>query len=87
MNHLDASTQRILLDIQHGRVPEPDVLTDSLLLMAVRENAVDQEEARELIEWDLATIAEFLALRLESVGLLSRDQVQTLLSNQVASIH
>lgn len=87
MNQIDASTQRILLEIESGRVPEPDVLTDSLLLMAVRAQAVDQEEARELIEWDLATIAEFLALRLESEGLLSRNQVQTLLSSQDATVH
>ncbi len=87
MNRIDASTQRILFEIESGRVPEPDVLTDSLLLMAVRAQAVDQEEARELIEWDLATIAEFLALRLESEGLLSRNQVQTLLSSQDATFH
>ncbi len=87
MNQIDASTQRILLEIERGRAPEPDVLTDSLLLMAVRAQAVDQKEAQELIEWDLATIAEFLALRLESEGLLSRNQVQTLLSSQVATVH
>ena len=87
MDQIDASTQRILLEIERGRVPEPDVLSDSLLLMAVRAQAVEQKEARELIEWDLATIAEFLALRLESEGLLSRVQVETLLSSQIATVH
>lgn len=87
VDHIDTSTQNILREIERGRVPAPDVLTDSLLLMAVRAQAVDQAEARELIEWDLATIAEFLALRLEQEGLLSRTQVQLLLSNQTATAH
>jgi hypothetical protein len=86
MDQLDASTQRILLEIEQGRLPAADELTDSLLLMAVRAQAVDQEEARELIEWDLATIAEFLALRLEREGLLNREQVTILLSNQTATV-
>ena len=68
--------------------PSLDAVADALLQMAVRDHAIDQDEATELLNWDLATIAEFLALRLQECGFLSIEDVdQILVTHTVHQLH
>ena len=59
--------------------PSLDAVADALLQLAVRDHAIDQDEATELLNWDLSTIAEFLALRLQQSGFLSPQEVTDIL--------
>ena len=44
-------------------------------------------EAQKLALWDLTTIAEFLALRLQSEGLLTPDQCDSVLGHAEDHTH
>ncbi len=66
-------------NLSQGPPPSLDAVADALLQMAVRDQAIDQDEATELLNWDLATIAEFLALRLQECGFLSDADVDQIL--------
>ncbi len=67
--------------------PSLDAVADALLQLAVRDNAIDQEEATELLNWDLSTIAEFLALRLQESGFLSPQEVTDILQTHTSSLY
>jgi hypothetical protein len=49
------------------------------------DNAIDQDEATELLNWDLGTIAEFLALRLQQHGFLSPQEVTDILETHTSA--
>lgn len=67
--------------------PSLDAVADALLQLAVRDHAIDQDEATELLNWDLGTIAEFLALRLEQHGFLSPQEVHEILETHTSNIY
>ena len=62
-------------------------MADALLLFAVRNDALTPDEAGELQEWDLPTISEFLALRLNSLGYLTQQEVDQLVETSQDSYH
>lgn len=66
--------------------PSLDAVADALLQLAVRDNAIDQDEATELLNWDLSTIAEFLALRLQEFGFLSPQEVHDILATHTSTL-
>ena len=66
--------------------PSLDAVADALLQLAVRDHAIDQDEATELLNWDLGTIAEFLALRLEQHGFLSPQEVTDILTTHTSTL-
>ncbi len=66
--------------------PSLDAVADALLQLAVRDNAIDQDEATELLNWDLSTIAEFLALRLQQYGFLSPQEVTDILETHTSTL-
>lgn len=74
--------------VPYGENPPPtlDSVADSLLQLAVRDHAIDQAEATELLNWDLETIAEFLALRLHEYGFLSDQEVTDILERHTPGI-
>ena len=61
--------------------PVIDTLAEFLLFLAIRHEALSPMEAHKLALWDLPTIAEFLALRLQSEGLLTPDQCESVLGH------
>ena len=67
--------------------PSLDAVADALLQLAVRDNAIDQEEANELLNWDLGTIAEYLALRLQEYGFLTAQEVSDILEMHTAHLY
>ncbi len=84
---MDRQTQTLLSQIGHGARPSDDAVADALLLYAVRNDALTPAEAGELEGWDLPTISEFLALRLNSLGYLTRREVEQLMSTSPRSYH
>ncbi len=70
----------IATDPECSPPPTLDAVADALLQMAVRDHAIDQQEATELLNWDLGTIAQFLALRLQEFGFLSSQEVTDILA-------
>lgn len=70
----------IATDPDSAPPPTLDAVADALLQMAVRDHAIDQQEATELLNWDLGTIAQFLALRLCEFGFLSNQEVTDILA-------
>ncbi|MEJ2084255.1 MAG: hypothetical protein P8Y44_01080 [Acidobacteriota bacterium] len=76
---MENRASQIVRSLSQGPPPSLDAVADALLQMAVRDQAIDQAEATELLNWDLATIAEFLALRLQECGFLSDDDVDQIL--------
>ena len=85
--NMDRQTQSLLCQIGHGVRPSDDAVADALLLFAVRNDALTPDEAGELQEWDLPTISEFLALRLNSLGYLTRQEVDQLVSTSEENFH
>jgi hypothetical protein len=83
----DRQTQTILSQIDHGVRPSDDAVADALLLFAVRNDALTPDEASELQEWDLPTISEFLALRLNMLGYLTQQEVDQLVDTSAESYH
>lgn len=67
--------------------PTLDAVADALLQLAVRDNAIDQDEATELLNWDLSTIAEFLALRLQQSGFLTPQEVNDILATHTSPLY
>ena len=67
--------------------PSLDAVADALLQLAVRDNAIDQEEATELLNWDLGTIAEYLALRLQEYGFLTPQEVHEILEVHTSNLY
>ena len=83
----DRQTQSLLCQIGHGARPSDDAVADALLLYAVRNDALSPDEAGELQEWDLPTISEFLALRLNMLGYLTRQEVDQLVATSPQNTH
>lgn len=83
----DRQTQSLLCQIGHGVRPSDDAVADALLLYAVRNDALSPDEAGELQEWDLPTISEFLALRLNKLGYLTRQEVDQLVATSPQNTH
>ncbi len=67
--------------------PVIDTLAEFLLFLAIRHEALSPVEAQKLALWDLTTIAEFLALRLQSEGLLTTDQCDSVLGHAADHTH
>ncbi len=67
--------------------PVIDTLAEFLLFLAIRHEALSPMEAQKLALWDLTTIAEFLALRLQSEGLLTPDQCESVLGHAEENTH
>lgn len=72
-------------DLVQTPPPSLDAVADALLQLAVRDHAIDQDEATELLNWDLGTIAEFLALRLQEYGALSHQEVLEILATHTCT--
>ena len=85
--NIDRQTQTLLSQIGHGARPSDDDVADALLLFAVRKDAVTPDEAGELQAWDLPTISEFLALRLNMLGYLTQQEVDQLVDTSPDSYH
>ena len=68
------------IDAGQERRAAMDALADGLLQVAIRHQSLGPEEAFELAKWDLATIAEYLALLLQKQGVLSIEEVTQLLA-------
>jgi hypothetical protein len=83
----DRQTRTLLMQIGHGARPSDDAVADALLLFAVRNDAVTPTEAGELQAWDLPTISEFLALRLNTLGYLTRQEVDQLVATSPDHYH
>jgi hypothetical protein len=84
---MDLQTRTLLCQIGHGSRPSEDTVADALLLFAVRNDALTPDEAGELQEWDLPTISEFLALRLNMLGYLTQQEVDQLVDTSAESYH
>jgi hypothetical protein len=67
--------------------PVIDTMAEFLLFMAIRHQALSPVEANKLAMWDLSTIAEFLALRLEKEGLLTAEQCRNVLGQASNPTH
>ncbi len=80
-------TRTLLSQIGHGARPSDDAVADALLLFAVRNDALTPDEAGELQEWDLPTISEFLALRLNMLGYLTQQEVDQLVETSPHQYH
>lgn len=77
----------LLQDLEVDHQAQPSTLADTLLLMAVTNGGLTAEEAGDLVHWDIATIVEFLALRLLEVGVIDAREVVDLVGNAEALIH
>ncbi len=85
--NMNRQTQTLLSQIGHGVRPSDDAVADALLLFAVRNDALTPDEAGELQDWDLPTISEFLALRLNMLGYLTRQEVDQLVDTSPDHYH
>ena len=56
-----------------------DSVAEALLQRAIQHQALTPEEARDLATWDLTTITEYLALRLQKEGLLTARECRAML--------
>jgi hypothetical protein len=56
-----------------------DSVAEALLQRAIQHQALTPEEARDLATWDLSTITEYLALRLQQEGLLTARECRAML--------
>lgn len=60
--------------------PTPlDSVAEALLQRAIQHQALTPTEARDLATWDLTTITEYLALRLQKEGLLTARECRAML--------
>ena len=64
-----------------------DSVAEALLSTAIQHQALTPEEARSLAAWDLTTITEYLALRLQKHGLLSARECRAVLGHAADSEH
>ncbi len=56
-----------------------DSVAEALLQRAIQHQALTPAEARDLATWDLTTITEYLALRLQKEGLLTARECRAML--------
>jgi len=56
-----------------------DSVAEALLQRAIQHQALTPAEARDLATWDLTTITEYLALRLQNEGLLTARECRAML--------
>lgn len=56
-----------------------DSVAEALLQTAIQHQALTPDEARSLAAWDLTTIAEYLALRLQKQGLLTARECRLII--------
>lgn len=56
-----------------------DSVAEALLQRAIQHQALTPDEARDLATWDLTTITEYLALRLQDEGLLTARECRMML--------
>lgn len=56
-----------------------DSVAEALLQRAIQHQALTPDEARDLATWDLSTITEYLALRLQQEGLLTARECRAML--------
>lgn len=56
-----------------------DSVAEALLQRAIQHQALTPDEARDLATWDLTTITEYLALRLQKEGLLTARECREML--------
>ena len=85
--NMNRQTQTLLSQIDHGVRPSEDAVADALLMYAVRNDALTPDEAGELQDWDLPTISEFLALRLNMLGYLTQQEVDQLVLTSAENYH
>lgn len=85
--NMNRQTQTLLSQIGHGVRPSEDAVADALLMYAVRNDALTPDEAGELQDWDLPTISEFLALRLNMLGYLTQQEVDQLVLTSAENYH
>ncbi len=55
-----------------------DSVAEALLQRAIQHQALTPAEARDLATWDLPTITEYLALRLQKEGLLTARECRVM---------
>jgi hypothetical protein len=84
---MDRQTENLLFEISSGHRPSADTVADTLLMTAVRYEALDAEEADCLLGWDLPTIVEFLALRLKHEKVLSAQDVHEIVGESAETQH
>ena len=77
----------LLQDLEVDPQTQSSTLADKLLLMAVTNGGLTAEEAGDLVHWDIATIVEFLALRLLEVGVIDAREVLDLMGDAEAQLH
>ena len=64
-----------------------DSVAESLLATAIQHQALTPAEARSLASWDLSTITEYLALRLQKHGLITAQECRAVLGIASESEH
>ncbi len=62
-------------------------VVEALLQRAIQHQALTPSEARDLANWDLTTITEYLALRLQKEGLLTVRECRAMLSSVARTGH
>ena len=77
---MNRAAHSLASELTMGPPPSLDAVADALLHAAVHDHAIDQDEATELLHWDLVTIAEYLALRLQEIGHLTGQEVGQILA-------
>lgn len=60
-------------------------VAEALLSRAIQHRALTPEEARTLASWDLTTITEYLALRLQKEGLLTARECRDVIGSAAES--
>ena len=64
-----------------------DSVAEALLQRAIQHQALTPAEARDLATWDLTTITEYLALRLQNEGLLTARECRAMLASATTPGH
>lgn len=62
-------------------------VVEALLQRAIQHQALTPAEARDLANWDLTTITEYLAIRLQREGLLTARECRAMLSSVTRTGH
>ena len=83
---MELPKELVVAELRHCPPPSIDAVADALLQLAVRDCAISQDEATELLNWDLITIAEYLALRLQQDGHLSSEEVHDILLTHASDL-
>jgi hypothetical protein len=64
-----------------------NAVVEALLQRAIQHQALTPSEARDLANWDLTTITEYLALRLQKEGLLTARECRAMLNSVARTGH